>query len=64
MQQFVFLKNCIVPVALQNKDKQPKRNTVCNSMKSRHIQGKILANVTGTSISWKFPKLKIDEFNF
>lgn len=53
MQQFVFLKNYIVPFALQNKAKQPKGSTLYNSMKNKHILRKTLANVTGKSISQK-----------
>lgn len=66
MQQFIFPNNYIVPFALQNKDKQPKGNTVCDTMKNKHILRKILAEVTGKSISWKlmhYTKLKIDLFN-
>jgi len=53
MQQFIFPKNSVVPFALQNRDKQPKGNTVYNAVKNKHIHGKILGNVTGKTVSWR-----------
>lgn len=36
MQKFFFPKNCIVPFALQGKNKQPKGNAAYNTMKNKH----------------------------